>query len=191
MNKKTEQKQETQHRILEAVHRGFRRHGFAGAGVDGLAKAAGVTSGAFYTHFNSKAAAFQASVKMGLDEFRSAVAQYQEQYPEHWLEAFTEFYVGEKRSCELSESCGLQSLTPEVGRSDAATRRLFGQELLKTAEQFAAGLPPKNGDPDRDRAWADMALLIGAVTLARAVEDPRLADEIAAAAAQSMTGQQD
>ena len=44
-------------RILDAAGRGFRRLGFGGIGVDGLAKEAGVTSGAFYGHFPSKAEA--------------------------------------------------------------------------------------------------------------------------------------
>ena len=41
-------KQEARTKILDAAGRGFRRLGFGGIGVDGLAKEAGVTSGAFY-----------------------------------------------------------------------------------------------------------------------------------------------
>jgi TetR/AcrR family transcriptional repressor of nem operon len=44
--------------MIAAASRGFRSNGYAGIGVDGLAKAAGVTSGAFYSHFGSKDAAF-------------------------------------------------------------------------------------------------------------------------------------
>lgn len=187
VNKKAEQKQETHQRILEAAHRGFRRHGFAGAGVDGLAKEAGVTSGAFYTHFNSKAAAFQESIVLGLAEFMSAVAQYQEQDPEHWLDEFATFYLGKKRNCDLAESCALQSLTPEVGRSDAATREVYEKALLKSAEVFASGLPLVDGKPDMDSAWGNLAMLIGGVTLARAVADPMLADDITAAVRTKIT----
>ena len=64
-------------------------------------------------------------------------------------------------------------------RSDESTRSIFQAELLKAARSFAAGLPPLQGQLDSDRAWASMALLIGGVTLARAVKDPTLADEIA------------
>jgi TetR/AcrR family transcriptional repressor of nem operon len=38
-------KEEARSRILHAAGRGFRRLGFGGVGVDGLAKEAGVTSG--------------------------------------------------------------------------------------------------------------------------------------------------
>ena len=44
MTRKQEQKAETHQRMLQAAVRSFRQHGFAGIGVDGIAKAAGVTS---------------------------------------------------------------------------------------------------------------------------------------------------
>ena len=43
---RSEKKQETRQRILDAAGRGFRKGGYDGIGVDGLAKQAGVTSGA-------------------------------------------------------------------------------------------------------------------------------------------------
>jgi TetR/AcrR family transcriptional regulator, transcriptional repressor for nem operon len=46
-------------RLVEAAGRGFRAGGFGVAGVDALAKGAGLTSGAFYAHFDSKAEAFR------------------------------------------------------------------------------------------------------------------------------------
>ena len=40
-------------RLVDAAGRGFRTGGFGGAGVDALAKGAGLTSVAFYAHFSS------------------------------------------------------------------------------------------------------------------------------------------
>src|ERR1700712_1064283 len=48
-----EHKEETKRRILLAAGRSFRKEGFNQAGIDGLARGAGVTSGAFYGHFRS------------------------------------------------------------------------------------------------------------------------------------------
>lgn len=48
-----EHQEETQRRLLRAVGRGFRAKGFGGIGIDGLAKGAALTSGAFYAHFRS------------------------------------------------------------------------------------------------------------------------------------------
>ncbi|MCG7984640.1 hypothetical protein A3194_12810 [Candidatus Thiodiazotropha endoloripes] len=176
-----DQKEATRRRILEAAHKGFRRQGFDGAGVDGLAGDAGVTSGAFYKHFGSKAEAFRQSVALSVGEFQAAVELFQKEHGDAWLDAFAKFYLGEKRCAELGDSCGLQSLTPEVARSDDSTRSIFQVELTKAAKAFANGLPTQDHGKDSDRAWADIALLIGGVILARAVKNPTLADEIAEA----------
>ncbi len=71
-------------------------------------------------------------------------------------------------------------------RSDAATRSVFQAELEKAARSFADGLS-KDSRPDANRAWATIAMLIGGVTLARAVQDTGLADEIAGAIRQAAT----
>lgn len=62
MAKQDKRKEETWRLMLEAAGRAFRSPGYDGIGVDGLAKGAGVTSGAFYAHFGSKAAAFDAAI---------------------------------------------------------------------------------------------------------------------------------
>src|ERR1700759_2288391 len=62
-------------RLVDAARRGFRASGFGGAGVDALAKGAGLTSGAFYAHFDSKAEAFRLAVVAGLSFLRGAHAR--------------------------------------------------------------------------------------------------------------------
>jgi len=176
-----EHKEETRRKILEGTQRGFRRKGFDGAGVDSLASEAGLTSGAFYKNFKSKIEAFRASIALGVGDFQSAVASFQEEYGDKWLDEFTRFYLGEKRCTDISDSCALQSLTSEVTRLDSVTKEAFEEALVKSAKTFSEGLSKSKEGID-NRAWADLALLIGGATLARAVKDPALADTIAKAA---------
>ena len=56
MVSKQEQKEKTRKRMLEAAGKSFREHGFDGVGVDGIASAAGATSGAFYARRSSTGA---------------------------------------------------------------------------------------------------------------------------------------
>ncbi len=49
-----DQKAKAKEAILQAGARTLRTTGFNGVGIDGLAAAAGVTSGAFYSNFASK-----------------------------------------------------------------------------------------------------------------------------------------
>jgi TetR/AcrR family transcriptional repressor of nem operon len=178
---RSEQKLQTRQRILDAAGRGFRKGGYDGIGVDGLAKQAGVTSGAFYVHFASKAAAFRESVIQGVSDVVRGVEYFQTEHGKNWWGEFVRFYLA-KRKCDLSESCGLQSLTPEVARADTESRHAFTAELLKVANAIVAGPASADAPSTLEEAQAALATLIGAVTLARAVDDPAVAKRIATAA---------
>lgn len=174
MRYKPEHKEQTRKKILAAAERSFKKSGFSGIGVDGLAKEAGVTSGAFYGHFPSKNIAFKEAVVSGLDELQVAIAEMKQSYGDNWWKAFAEFYTTQKRTCDLSESCTLQSLSHEVARSDEDIQAAFESQLLEIIELASSG-------QNKDKTWATFAMLIGGVTLARAVKDKALSDEIATA----------
>jgi AcrR family transcriptional regulator len=183
---RSEQKAQTRERILSAAARSFRKGGFGGVGVDGLSKAAGVTSGAFYVHFDSKAAAFRESVVRGVADVVQGVEHFQTLHGKRWWSEFVHFYLGEKRKCDLGESCGMQSLASEVARADGDSRSAFTVELLKVATAIANGPKDAGAPATIDGAYAAIATLIGAVTLARAVSDVNTAKKIAASAEQEL-----
>jgi TetR/AcrR family transcriptional regulator, transcriptional repressor for nem operon len=172
-------KEEARSNILSAAGRGFRRLGYGGIGVDGLAKEAGVTSGAFYGHFPSKADAFKAAAVAGLVDLREAIEQLRAAEGDAWLEKFADFYMSVRRTCDLGESCALQSMTPEVVRADPDTKAAYEAEMVKVVDAVAGGLSPGTLAARRKSAWAILAMLSGGVTLARSVEDPRLGTQIA------------
>jgi AcrR family transcriptional regulator len=166
----------TRTRVLDACARQFREHGFGGIGVEGLSRAAGVTTGAFYNHFGSKAGAFAAVVRAGVERVRLGVAHFRQTAGPGWLAAFAAYYLGAAHRADVAGGCALPSLSAEVGRADTATRDAYQAELLTLAETIAAGLPDASG---RAAAWPLLALLAGGVMLARAVPDAAIAQEIA------------
>jgi len=179
MRYSADQKRESRLKILKGAGRGFRAQGFAGIGVDGLAKEAGVTSGAFYTHFASKADAFRSAATNGLIELREAVRDLQEKDPTHWLRKFAEFYMGFKRTCVLEESCALQTLTGEVARTDDKTKAAYEAELLLLVDAVATHLAKGTLHARRQTAWAILTLLSGGVTLSRATYRTETGQQIA------------
>jgi len=160
--------------MLAAAGCGFKRKGFGGIGVDGLAKEAEVTSGAFYGHFPSKEAAFKEAVVAGLEELRA-------EHGTDWAEAFIDFYLGQRRVCKLGESCALQSLSPDVQRADGEVKAAYEAKLAEIASAVADGLPGRSKVDRMRRAWALLSLLSGGVTLARSAHDPATSAGIAAA----------
>ncbi|MFT4887026.1 MAG: AcrR family transcriptional regulator [Pseudohongiellaceae bacterium] len=63
--------------MIDAVSQGFRKHGHAGIGIDGLSKSAGVTSGAFYSDLGSKNEAFLMVLAIGLDDVMNSLSAIQ------------------------------------------------------------------------------------------------------------------
>ena len=183
-----EQKQQTRQRIADAAGRGFRQGGFGGIGVDGLAKQAGVTSGAFYVHFGSKADAFREAVAQGLAGLKLGVQYFQAEHGPAWWPEFVRFYLSVKRTCDLGDSCTLQSLSPEVARADAASREAFEAGLLDVAQTVVDGPASPAAPRDLGAAFAALSSLVGAVTLARAVSSPALSEQVASAAERLLLG---
>jgi len=182
MRYKPEQKQDSRDRVLAAAGRGFRRHGYAGIGVDGLAKEAGVTSGAFYGHFRSKESAFEAALSEGLEGLRAGIERRRGEDGEGWVERYIDVYLDERRTCELGDGCVLQTLTPEVGRGAPQARIAFEAGLQSVVEEVALGLVRVPEGERKARAWALLSLLSGAVTVARAMADPIAGRQVADAA---------
>lgn len=175
MGRNATRREESRDKILASAGRGFRSQGYHGIGVDGLAKAAGLTSGAFYAHFKSKAEAFHAAIACGLAELAAGVRGLRGSGPD-WRRRFVEFYLGDRRTVDLADSCALQSLTGDVARADGQARETFEAGLREVVEAMASDL-----QGGRQEALALLALLVGGVSIARAVEDPDFAAEIAAA----------
>jgi TetR/AcrR family transcriptional regulator, transcriptional repressor for nem operon len=166
-------------RLLDAAGRGFRTGGFGGAGVDALAKGAGLTSGAFYAHFGSKAEVFRLAVADGLAFLRNGVLSFRERHGRNWREAFIDFYLGPRMEVALDEACGLPSFSSDVARADHATRAVYEAELEQLVQALADGL---RGAHARERALALLAILSGAAAMARAVKDEKLRRDVLRAA---------
>ena len=171
-------KQKSREKLITEAGKAFRRQGYGMIGVDGLAKSANLTSGAFYVHFNSKKQAFLEVLRSGLELLRQGIAQTRETGGEDWLEDFARFYLGEKRTCELGDACALPMLSAETERAGDEARAVFDDKLREIVGEIATGL---SGTPKQrsKQAWAQLSLLLGAAMLSRTVLDPKLSKEIA------------
>ncbi len=173
--------EDTRDRILHAASRGFRSHGYNGIGVNTLAKDAGVTSGAFYGYFRSKEDAFIAAVTDGLAEYRTNIKAFQTNYSDNWVVALADYYVSRQHRQNLACGCALPTLSPEVVRADRRVRAAYQSELVKLNETVATGLPMGTATDNQSTAWVILSLLAGGLTLARAVWDEVLAEQISVA----------
>ncbi len=173
-------KEQTRERVLDAASQSFRAHGFAGVGVDSIAKAAGVTSGAFYAHLGSKDGAFRAALERGLDEVIEAIPRYQREQGAGWVAAFADYYLGKAHRDDLACGCAMTTLSPEVARSDAEVKAIYEAKMKKIAGLVADGFEGEDREDRLSRAWGLLGVLIGGLTLARSVRSRKAAEQIAA-----------
>lgn len=172
-----EQREEYRLKLLNAAERGFRAKGYSGLGIDGLAKLAGLTSGAFYSYFSSKKEAFKSVIQKGLDDYAVTVTSLQKDFNEDWQQVFLDFYLGEEHVFDLEKSCVVPGLSSEVVKSSDDIKYVFENGLMKVVEQ----LSQSNSKKECDHSLALMALLAGSVILSRSVSNPKTAKNISKA----------
>lgn len=174
-------KEQTRHKIIESAGRGFRANGYGGIGVDALAKAAGVTSGAFYAHMGSKHGAFQAALLAGLRDVVDAIPRLQELHGEEWLRVFVDYYLGEAHRGDLECGCAMASLTGEVVRLEHEFHALYEAQMDVIIDLVARGLAGGSAQNRRNRAICILGLLIGGLNMVRAMHTPSAREEAARA----------
>lgn len=179
MEKPPSKKEQTKEKILIAASQNFRSNGYSGIGVDGIAKAAGVTSGAFYSHFGSKDGAFDAALIAGLNEVIEGIPQFQSNFGKKWVEEFAEYYLSQKHQNDLACGCAMTTLSPEVVRATSETQATYEKMMSKIIDLAADGLEGGSKEDKRSRAWAMLSILIGGLTMARAVKTKKTTNEIA------------
>lgn len=179
MEKPPSKKEQTKEKILIAASQNFRSNGYSGIGVDGIAKAAGVTSGAFYSHFGSKDGAFDAALIAGLNEVIEGIPQFQSNFGKKWVEEFADYYLSQKHQNDLACGCAMTTLSPEVVRATSETQTTYEKMMSKIIDLAADGLEGGSKEDKRSRAWAMLSVLIGGLTMARAVKTKITTNEIA------------
>ncbi len=170
-----EHKQATRQRIIETAGRRFKLDGIDGSGVAVLMKDAGLTNGAFYGHFDSKDDLVAAMVADQLDRQRAHLAQLEPGIA--GLERFVREYLSADHRDGRGDGCPSSALIDEIGRQSEATRRAYTDGMTAIIDDLASTLGAK-GPAARRQLFSAFALMVGAVQLARAVDDPSLSDDI-------------
>jgi AcrR family transcriptional regulator len=161
--------------ILQAGAKALRTNGFNGIGVDGLAASAGVTSGAFYSNFSNKEALLEEIIEtcVGepfIDSEGGSLAQRQDRLRD-WLA----MYISAGHRADPASGCVMPALSADVARANPRARAVYKRKILKLVRKMSNALD--GAEPDREkRAWSIIAIMVGAITISRAMPDGEEAD---------------
>ncbi|MCQ4323968.1 TetR family transcriptional regulator [Stutzerimonas stutzeri] len=169
----TQQRDRTRTRILESAARLFALRGFEQVGIDELMADAGLTRGAFYHHFQTKAELYAEAIRYSA----KAGSERLDELGAYGLGDLIEGYLRLTHAQGESMRCPLAFMATDVTRQEPKVRQAYSTALRNFVGRLEATAPAI----DRQQALQTTVALIGGVVLARAVDDPHLAEELLAA----------
>src|SRR5258706_4830802 len=164
-------KDESHDRIVQVAAARFRETGVDGVGVADLMKEAGLTHGGFYRHFGSRDDMVAEVVERAMTSGRKALDRLTQDKGARRdvLARLIHFYLSPAHRDSLPTSCPVTALVRDVARSNDRARSAYTQSVAAFLDLFtrlAVGDRPK---VRRAKAVRALSTLVGALSLARAV----------------------
>ena len=175
-----EEKERSHERILESASRMFRAQGVDGPSVAEIMTAAGMTHGGFYRHFDTREDLLAAALAAAFDQFLSVLdGRIRDQGAVASVAALKSLYLSDGHVAHPELGCPLPALGGDVARGSDELKAVFGAGLDRVVTAMAAGLQGSEAER-REQALRDIAMMAGAVMLARA-SDAQTGKDILAA----------
>lgn len=185
---RTAAKEASHERIVSAAARAIRRSGYDGTGVADIMKEAGLTHGAFYAHFPSREAMLAEAAGRACAEAAAAAADVVASVPADQTLAFMlRAYLSPEHLEQVELGCPLAALGSETPRQAPEVRRVTTRHIKETIDLIARQLPDWGQPGAHERALVTIATMVGALLLARAVDEPALSASLREAALKHLT----
>jgi len=181
-------KEATHERIVEAAARAIRRSGYSGTGVVDIMKDAGLTHGGFYAHFESRETMLaEAADRAGAESVATLERIASGAPPEQALQTLMRAYLSKEHLEGPETGCPMAALGSEMPRQAPEVRRAATRRIKEAIDLVARQLPDWGKPSAHEQALATLSTMVGALVLARAVDDLRLSDALRTAALKHAT----
>ena len=181
-------KEATHDRIVETAARAIRRSGYNGAGVAEIMREAGLTHGGFYAHFKSREAMLaEAADRAGAETVATMERVAAAAPPEQALQAIIRTYLSKAHLEAVETGCAVAALGSEMPRQAPKVRRAATRRIKEMIDLVSRHSPEWGQAGAHERALATVSTVVGALVLARAVDDSNLSDALREAALNQLT----
>lgn len=164
-----EQMAENRRRILGVASRLFKDKGFDAVSVAEIMKAAGMTHGGFYGHFTSKDDLVAQTLAQALSADSDGIGEFSD---------YVRSYLAPGHRDNPGNGCPTAGLAAAIRHQAPATKAAMTEGLRAQIARIEQALPDEASADTRRAAIGSWAAMVGAVILARAVDDPDLSDEV-------------
>jgi TetR/AcrR family transcriptional regulator, transcriptional repressor for nem operon len=177
---KIEQKERTHISIIESACKLLRERGIGGAKVAEVMSGAGLTVGGFYAHFDSKEALVDEALRKTAAIMRSRLFERIDEKPlTARAEVVLKRYLTAAHRDDPANGCPFPAVVGEVSTTAPAHRKVLSEQMGILADELATNMPAaKPLSERRSIALGVIVLMYGGISLARAVKDTPLSDEI-------------
>jgi len=187
-NTRAAAKDATHERIVSVAARAIRRSGYDGTGVSDIMKEAGLTHGAFYAHFASRETMLAEAAGRACAESAAAAADVVASVPPGTaLASMLSAYLSREHQENADIGCPLAALGSETSRQAPEVRRIATRHIKEMIDLVARQLPDWGQPGAHERALVTLSTMVGALLLARAVDEPALSDSLREAALKHLT----
>lgn len=187
-NVRTAAKEASHERIVSAAARAIRRSGYDGTGVADIMKEAGLTHGAFYAHFASREAMLAEAAGRACAESAAVVAEVVASVPsEEALTSMLRTYLSREHLEQVELGCPLAALGSETPRQAPEVRRVTTRHIKEMIDQVARQSPDWGQPGAHERALVTVSTMVGALLLARTVDESDLSDSLLDASLKHLT----
>ena len=182
-NTRAAAKEASHSRIVSVAARAIRRSGYDGTGVADIMKEAGLTHGAFYAHFPSREAMLAEAANQACAESSAVIANVVARVPaEQAVASMLRNYLSRQHVENVESGCPLVALGSETPRQASEVRRATTQHIKAMVDLVARQSPDWGQPVAHERALLTVSAMVGTLLLARAVDEPALADSLREAA---------
>ena len=176
MRQSKEEKARTHERIVEIAAARIREEGIDRPGVAEIMQAAGLTHGGFYKHFGSRDELVAEAAEHAFAGASRKIHRLTHE-GEDPLATFVDWYVSTSHRDDPSGGCPVAAFIGDVRRADERVRGGYRTVVEEYIEELEP-LLDDGGEDARRQATIALSTLVGALTLARAIDDETLSTEI-------------
>ena len=180
-----EQAQQNREKVVQSAARLFRERGIDGVGVAELMKSVGLTHGGFYGQFGSKEELVAEACAWAFERSTARWKRTAATHPRNAAGAIADFYLAPEHRDRPGAGCAAAALAGDMAREGVHARQAFTQGVRDLVEVIAHSAEGSEKERQRE-ALATFSTMLGAIILARAVDDEEMADEILLAARQAV-----
>src|SRR5215210_1893479 len=181
-------KETTHERIVETAARAIRRSGYGGTSLAEIMKEAGLTHGGFYAHFDSREAMLaEAADRAGADTVATMTRVAHAAPPDQALRAIIRAYLSKAHVEAVETGCAVAALGSETPRQAPQVRRAATRRIKEMIDLVGRQSPDWGQPGAHERALVTVATAVGALVLARAVDEPKLSNALREAALNHLT----